>query len=431
MIPAASASSLKVHGASQISSGMPRQRVCQHRSSKVISVDIVNPTSPFRRRSVVGMIGFSALAQWPSRARGGGPLPEVEMPLHWAAGGFSLWFTLSSSEKGRTGKKRIKAVADTGSPFLLVGCFEGQGAPSGEADSTEGYASGIVEVAWRKSGTVTFPDATDASVELRGMRFGVQGRIIGFGGTGKAVFLGLIRDHMSDIKTSFLEQTPFQESGSTCPFALCLIPFHQLYLVVDLREPGRETLRLSEASALTAKGPRIKLADPRRWGDPVKHYCAGVKTLRVGGEVVLSSNGPSPRKVLAIFDTGTTGVSMTPGLYESYWLLAQSVAQSGLGWSQARQLQVFFESTSGCDASFAMYMGKHPSYGIGLDLVTPIREMAWAGVGSAASLANYKVPGGIQEKPPFEDVMLLGLGFLVGKCIAIDTKMDELTVIES
>eukprot|EP00439_Symbiodinium_sp_Y106_P082545 s561_g21.t11 len=421
MIPAASASSLKVHGASQISSGMPRQRVCQHRSSKVISVDIVNPTSPQGLRSF----------RWPSRARGGGPLPEVEMPLHWAAGGFSLWFTLSSSEKGRTGKKRIKAVADTGSPFLLVGCFEGQGAPSGEADSTEGYASGIVEVAWRKSGTVTFPDATDASVELRGMRFGVQGRIIGFGGTGKAVFLGLIRDHMSDIKTSFLEQTPFQESGSTCPFALCLIPFHQLYLVVDLREPGRETLRLSEASALTAKGPRIKLADPRRWGDPVKHYCAGVKTLRVGGEVVLSSNGPSPRKVLAIFDTGTTGVSMTPGLYESYWLLAQSVAQSGLGWSQARQLQVFFESTSGCDASFAMYMGKHPSYGIGLDLVTPIREMAWAGVGSAASLANYKVPGGIQEKPPFEDVMLLGLGFLVGKCIAIDTKMDELTVIES
>eukprot|EP00439_Symbiodinium_sp_Y106_P082541 s561_g21.t9 len=403
MIPAASASSLKVHGASQISSGMPRQRVCQHRSSKVISVDIVNPTSPQGLRSF----------RWPSRARGGGPLPEVEMPLHWAAGGFSLWFTLSSSEKGRTGKKRIKAVADTGSPFLLVGCFEGQGAPSGEADSTEGYASGIVEVAWRKSGTVTFPDATDASVELRGMRFGVQGRIIGFGGTGKAVFLGLIRDHMSDIKTSFLEQTPFQ------------------YLVVDLREPGRETLRLSEASALTAKGPRIKLADPRRWGDPVKHYCAGVKTLRVGGEVVLSSNGPSPRKVLAIFDTGTTGVSMTPGLYESYWLLAQSVAQSGLGWSQARQLQVFFESTSGCDASFAMYMGKHPSYGIGLDLVTPIREMAWAGVGSAASLANYKVPGGIQEKPPFEDVMLLGLGFLVGKCIAIDTKMDELTVIES
>ncbi|CAE7038059.1 unnamed protein product [Symbiodinium sp. CCMP2592] len=428
MIPAASAASMKVHGTSQISGGMPRQRVCQHGSSKVISVDTVNPSSPFRRRSVVGMIGFSALAKWPSRARGSCPLREVEMPLHWAAGGFSLWFTLSSSEKGRTGKKRIKAVADTGSPFLLVakclrkdcesycaevGCFEGQGAPSGEADSTEGYASGIVEVAWRKSDTVTFPDATDSSVELREMRFGVQGRIIGFGGTGKAVFLGLIRDHMSDIKTSFLEQTPFQ------------------YLVVDLREPGRETLRLSEASALTARGPRIKLADPRRWGDPVKHYCAGVKTLRVGGEVVLSSNGSSPRKVLAIFDTGTTGVSMTPGLYESYWLLAQSVAQSGLGWSQARQLQVFFESTSGSDASFAMYMGKHPSYGIGLDLVTPIREMAWAGVGSAASLANYKVPGGIQEKPPFEDVMLLGLGFLVGKCIAIDTKMDELIVIES
>ena len=88
-----------------------------------------------------------------------------------------------------------------------------------------------------------------------------------------------------------------------------------------------------------------------RWGDPVKHYCAGVKTLRVGGEawslelefcvgraMMQLPNGslgcalqqwPKPSQggtgmfnfsadsrttqVLAIFDTGTTGVSMTPG----------------------------------------------------------------------------------------------------------------------
>ncbi|CAE6946347.1 unnamed protein product [Symbiodinium natans] len=200
-------------------------------------------------------------------------------------------------------------------------------------------------------------------------------------------------------------------------------------LVVDLQVPGREKLRLLQASALPAAGPRIKLVDPRRWGDPVKHYCAVVKMLHVGGQVVLGSQSSRPRKVLVIFDTGTTGASMTPGLYESYWRMAQNAAQTGLAWSQARKVQVAFETTSGSDVCFDMYMGRHPSYGIGLDLVTPINEMAWAGVGPSESIANYKVPGGVQFKPPFEDVMLLGLGFLVGKCIAIDTRMDQLAVI--
>ncbi|CAE7783787.1 unnamed protein product [Symbiodinium pilosum] len=355
------------------------------------------------------------------------------MPLRWAAGGFYLCFSLqSSSASAACDSSRITAVADTGSPFLLVakclrsdcktycaevGCFEGQGSPSGEADSMEGYASGLVEVAWRTNGKVSFPGASRGdALELQNMRFGVQGRVIGFGGTGKAVFFGLIRDHMSDIKTSFLEQTPFQS------------------LVIDLRAPGAEKLVLSP---MPMAGPmagrpssRIKLADPRRWGDPVKHYCAVVKMISVGGRVVPSNSSSEPRKVLAIFDTGTTGVSMTPGLYESYWLMAQTAAQDGLGWSQARKLKVFFDSTSGSDVAFDMYTGKHPSYGIGLDLVTPINEMAWVGVGPAESIANYKVPGGVPEQQPFEDVMLLGLGFLIGKCIAIDTKMDELAVVE-
>lgn len=32
----------------------------------------------------------------------------------------------------------------------------------------------------------------------------------GFGGTGKAVFFGLLRDRASDVNPSFLEQTPYK-----------------------------------------------------------------------------------------------------------------------------------------------------------------------------------------------------------------------------
>ena len=148
-----------------------------------------------------------------------------------------------------------------------VGCFEGQGSPSGEADSMEGYASGLVEVlpprsadwfaalycqvAWRTNGKVSFPGASRGdALELQNMRFGVQALpqpkakdviYLFCGRPGSCHRLrrnrksGLFRSHSrshaavslfspdrpafaltmhlrlrSDIKTSFLEQTPFQ-----------------------------------------------------------------------------------------------------------------------------------------------------------------------------------------------------------------------------
>ncbi|CAJ1328984.1 unnamed protein product [Effrenium voratum] len=211
----------------------------------------------------------------------------------------------------------------------------------------------------------------------------------------------------SDVKPSFLEQTPFK------------------VLTVDLRHPGRETLELAAERpvALGEASRTIKLEDPQRWGDPVKHYCA-VATVRIAGQAIAATNNVSPRKVLAIFDTGTTGASMTRGLYDAYLQLAKHNSSSGMSWSQARRMEVVFDS----DVTFEMQRGKHSAYGIGLDLVTPIDEMAWAGVGPSESIANYKVPGGAHDERPFEDVMLMGLGFLVGKKLAVDTVRDELTV---
>lgn len=118
---------------------------------------------------------------------------------------------------------------------------------------------------------------------------------------------------------------------------------------------------------------------------------------------------------------------MTPGLYQAYFDTARQVAAAGkvrLGFTQARKMEVVFSLSPDKHLTLDMFMGKHPAYGFGLDTVTPIDELAWAGVGPAESLANYRLPDGsrVAGSFPFDDVMLLGLGFLVGRSFRIDTK---------
>lgn len=332
-----------------------------------------------------GILPQKALA----REKGRGKIaPQVQptvlaVPLHWEDGGFYLSFSLGGSDT------KFLGVADTGSPFMLVakclrkdcasycaevGCFGGEGQQSDVPDTIEGYASGLVEIQWRRHGDIRFAGSTltGEAVTLRNLQFGVQGKVTGFGGTGKAVFFGLIRDHMSDVKTTFLEQTPFRA------------------ISIDLRQPGRELLSLATAATgLWADNrwsgkafPALPLVDPRRWGDPVKHYAAIAKKLVVGGETVLPASGAAgdgPRKILCIFDTGTTGACMTPSLFEAFNTLAQQGARAGLSFRKAKQLDVIFELSDGQELKFKMYAGQHPAYGLGLDLVTPIDEMAWAG----------------------------------------------------
>ncbi|CAK9017767.1 unnamed protein product [Durusdinium trenchii] len=380
----------------------PRVWTKQRRSARTLRA--VEGTRRGRRVVVGSLTGLLVGRTAARRARARTRLSKVKIPLHWEAGGFYLYFTLSGERKSKENQKRIYAVADTGSPFCLVarclrkdcpsycaevGCFEGEGKPSGDPDSWEGYASGVVEIQWRSDGQVSFPEAEE-SWSMKSIGFGVQGRVIGFGGTGKAVFFGLIRDHQAGMKQSFLEQTPFR------------------FLTIDLRVPGREVLTLDTfGTAGSSADERVRLVDPRRWGDPVKHYCA-LATLRIGGQVLCAE---ATRKVLVLVDTGTTGASMTAPLYDAYLLLARENAQRGSSWSSARQIEVVFDDSN---VSFQMYVGKHPTYGLGLDLVTPINEMAWA-------------PTSVADKP-YEDVMLMGLGFLVGTRIQVDTQRDELIV---
>jgi len=364
---------------------------------------------------------------------------KVVVPLQWREGAFCFrYYVANTAEAARDGAAGALSsywgVADTGSPFMLVarclrkdcpsycaswGCFQGEGRLTGIPDSFEGYASGLNEMQWRRGTTLTFPDASPAGEVFGGdLRFGVQGRIIGAGGTGNGVFFGLVRDRMEDVQPSFLEQTDFASLG------------------IDLQKPGAEALTLSSDNLMQPSDDVLALVDPRQWGDPIRHYAAIARSINVGGEELLvDGSRQQSRRVLCIFDTGTTGASMTPSLYEQYLNTVRRHAQQGETLAQARQLVASFVQDGGREMSLELLRGRHPAYGSALGLVTPMEEVAWAGIGPQASLANYRVPGkqGVAAaasdfQRPFDDVMFLGLGFLIGRKLTIDAVGGRLAI---
>mmetsp|Transcript_137312 Transcript_137312/g.426673 ORF Transcript_137312/g.426673 Transcript_137312/m.426673 type:complete len:128 (-) Transcript_137312:109-492(-) len=120
---------------------------------------------------------------------------------------------------------------------------------------------------------------------------------------------------------------------------------------------------------------------------------------------------------------------MTRSMHDDYWSITRQLASRGQRVSDARQLEVSFELSSGRRLSLDMSMGRHPAYGSSLDLVSPVDELCWAGVGPPASLERYRVPGGVSNpERPFEDVLFLGLGFLVGRRLVIDTERGRLGI---
>jgi len=354
------------------------------------------------------------------------------VPLFWRDGGFCLRYRAAGEQASSS---VFWGVADTGSPFLLLGrclrrdcdsycpkwgCYEGQGEPSDLPETVEVYISGQRSVEWRQGLALTFPDARLANEDklkttdnvLPDLVFGVQGAMQGTGGTGGGVYFGLIRDHSPDIRPSFLEQTPYQS------------------MVIDLRQPKLEALTLEPRSLLAnGRGGNdvLELLDTRCYGGPVRHYAAVTSSVLVGGDLF-------PRKILCIFDTGTTGLALTEGAFQEYFSQVRRKAGAGVRLADARKLEVRFTLQSGRTLSLKMRQGRHPVYGEGLDLVTPIPEVAWSGVGDAESIAGYTAPGNTgcpsQSGPleAFDDVAFLGLGFFVGKKLTIDAEAGLLAI---
>ncbi|KAL1528579.1 hypothetical protein AB1Y20_009920 [Prymnesium parvum] len=217
----------------------------------------------------------------------------ITLPLQRCGGAFCTEYFVEG--------QRYRAVADTGSPFLLVdgssclasrwGCFDEAGTTSTELNdqSEEIYGGQDVGVEWRR-GTLRFGGemATSSTLSFAPINFGVVRSSVGKGGT-QAIYLGLAKDRQPRIRPTFLEQTDIQS-----------VSFDFV----------KERLTLARRPLISGDG--IPLVDLRPLGAPVAPYACKVHRLVVNGQPVQLA-----RSCVAVLDTGTTGLVISDSLYDS------------------------------------------------------------------------------------------------------------------
>ena len=247
------------------------------------------------------------------------PEPPAVIPLFLCGSAYCAAYEID--------KQPFRAVVDTGSPFMLVdgtcstgdvskwGCYRGDGRDAGLADTDEIYGGSDVGVEWRR-GDFRFVQArvdeqqrfvaerTDAvvprplplSANVPNAIFGIVRKEVGKGGGG-AVFLGLAKRRLPRIRPTLLEQTD----------------------IASLRfDFVRRRMELSRVPRIPPSEDALKLLDLRSRGAPVAAYAVKVQRLVVNGAVV-----KAPRTIVAIIDTGTTGISISDDLFDSGLLPTQ------------------------------------------------------------------------------------------------------------
>ncbi|CAE7513528.1 unnamed protein product [Symbiodinium sp. CCMP2456] len=283
---------------------------------------------------------------------------ETEQPLTYCGGGFCTSFSL--------GGRQFRGVVDTGSPFLLVStCDDGRGAsgrsctsycsawgcttaakgrPSGLEDTDEVFAAGTARVSWRKD-----------SLELGGRPFGsitygVMLEVESYGGNGGGAFLGLVRDRQARIRPTLVGQTDVRT------------------LSIDLR-PGQERLAFSRAAPLQGDGAMVPLVDLRGSGAAVRYYAAEVAALNVGGRP-LEVEGP----LVAVLDTGTTGLGLPSALFARYDAQRRERAEE-LGLKAGQAVEILLKAADGGVLPLSLRQGRQAPYESDrFDIVTAIPE---------------------------------------------------------
>lgn len=198
----------------------------------------------------------------------------------------------------------FRAIVDTGSPFILVpsicsrawGCFPPMPTITTTIESTllsdtiETFGGQDYYTKW-KEGTFEFPTIDGHRASLERLVFGMVNEDILLKPGG--LFFGLIKYKNLDIRPTFLQQTRFQ-SFSFRP--------SEKKIILSLDPLIKKTA--------TANSSIFELVDLRPYGCPVFNYAVKVKSLVING-VNLSSKFPN---IFAIFDTGTSGCSLSDEL---------------------------------------------------------------------------------------------------------------------
>lgn len=277
----------------------------------------------------------------------------VEEPLIYCGGGFCAAF--------RLGGQLFRGVVDTGSPFLLVstcegdscasycrawGCTSGKaGEPSGLKDTDELFAAGLARVSWKR-GSLALGNLNFGSVT-----YGAMLEVESYGGNGGGAFLGLVRDKSPRIRPTLLGQTSVRT------------------VTVDLRSPGQERLLLSGGAPAAGTSPAVRLVDLRRNGAPIRYYAMEATALRVAGQPV-----DLPTPLVAVLDTGTTGLGLPSAIFESYDQLRRDTAQE-FGLQKAQAVDLLLRAEDGSEFALSMRPGRQKTYGQDrFDIVTALPE---------------------------------------------------------
>ncbi|CAE8628302.1 unnamed protein product [Polarella glacialis] len=362
---------------------------------------------PRRSLALLGVLDapVAQAAPWPGL---------LVVPLQFERGAFLVNFTL--------GAVAFRGVMDTGSPYLLVSACVGARKAAGRCeeycarygcgDMQTGRPSGLPENIIMLTGASAAARWQVGNLELGGtalgnLIFGMLGQTQSFGGNAGAPNFGLIREGRaadSELRPTFLGQTAFTS------------------LAVDLRDLLRPKLELRAASfeqnALSTRA--AKLLDLQLLGAPLTYYAAEVESLIVDGVDILrtafASGFPG---VVAILDTGTTGLALPELLFQSFDAARRARAREA-GVKASGNVEIKLVPASGFSAPvLQLRRGRIAELGASLDIVTALNGAAGS-VFMRTELAEQdgKVPPA--ERPA---IIFLGLGFLLGLRLEIDTNI--------
>ncbi|CAL1131462.1 unnamed protein product [Cladocopium goreaui] len=236
---------------------------------------------------------------------------------------------------------------------LPTGTTEKLGKPSGLKDTDELFAAGLARVSWKRDSLELGDRSFGSSTQRvpRSVTYGAMLEVESYGGNGGGAFLGLVREKSARIRPTLLGQTFVRT------------------VTVDLRAPGEERLLLSTGAPSRGSAPAVPLVDLRPNGAPVRYYAVEATALRVAGQR-LELTAP----LIAVIDTGTTGLGLPSALFESYDQLRRNVAQE-FGLQRAQEVDLLLRAEDGSELSLSMRPGRQKAYKQDrFDIVTALPE---------------------------------------------------------
>jgi len=131
------------------------------------------------------------------------------------------------------------------------------------------------------------------------------------------IFLGLVKNTDARIRPSFLSQSAVSAFS------------------IDLRarvEPKTLTLSKSNDAWISGDWIQLNARNLQKGGDPTRHYSAEVLDVSVNGRPLVASDsrGKRQKKIYVIIDTGTSGMIITPDLFDERYKVARANREKSL-----------------------------------------------------------------------------------------------------